>query len=613
MTMQTLFTTFTKLLPFALVATLLVVVAACDSDEIPTTVDPVDRTAAELVEESDFLSTLETAIGEADPAILNALGGEGPFTVFAPGNPAFGNWDVEGLLANPELLADVLRYHVVEGSFTTGDLGDGQTLTALQGTELTAASNNVNGISFFRVNQNVTNGVVHITNGLLFENRTIAERAWYFLPAEEFYDAIVAFGVREALNDPEDDLTAFIPTNASFAAVEALIEAQGLSDEDVAEILQYHVIDDAISAGELVGLLDEGPVAVPTLQGEDIIFEGSFDEDGGIESITINDGQATINLGDTDLRSSNGIAHFITGVLLPEEFRPAMDEVIASTGGLGTLTAALGATGLDETLANRDGTFTVFAPSDDAFSAYDVDLLLADEAVLADVLQYHVAGEVLGSGDLAEGPVTTLQGDDINVSFGEEDAVFINNASVTAVDIPAVNGVLHIIDDVLLENRTLATRLNVTLATQTLKERLREAELAGAFEDETLTWTVFAPTNDAFDAANFNQFTFSERESILQYHVLTEAVDSGVLVDALTDEEAELSVETLQGEEMTFTGTFDDDGNLTGININGDQASIDLGNVDIEALDSFIHLIDGVLLPPSFTDENGDNGDNGDV
>jgi len=613
MTMQTLFTTFTKLLPFALVATLLVVVAACDSDEIPTTVDPVDRTAAELVEESDFLSTLETAIGEADPAILNALGGEGPFTVFAPGNPAFGNWDVEGLLANPELLADVLRYHVVEGSFTTGDLGDGQTLTALQGTELTAASNNVNGISFFRVNQNVTNGVVHITNGLLFENRTIAERAWYFLPAEEFYDAIVAFGVREALNDPEDDLTAFIPTNASFAAVEALIEAQGLSDEDVAEILQYHVIDDAISAGELVGLLDEGPVAVPTLQGEDIIFEGSFDEDGGIESITINDGQATINLGDTDLRSSNGIAHFITGVLLPEEFRPAMDEVIASTGGLGTLTAALGATGLDEALANRDGTFTVFAPSDDAFSAYDVDLLLADEAVLADVLQYHVAGEVLGSGDLAEGPVTTLQGDDINVSFGEEDAVFINNASVTAVDIPAVNGVLHIIDDVLLENRTLATRLNVTLATQTLKERLREAELAGAFEDETLTWTVFAPTNDAFDAANFNQFTFSERESILQYHVLTEAVDSGVLVDALTDEEAELSVETLQGEEMTFTGTFDDDGNLTGININGDQASIDLGNVDIEALDSFIHLIDGVLLPPSFTDENGDNGDNGDV
>ena len=613
MTMQTLFTTFTKLLPFALVATLLVVVAACDSDEIPTTVDPVDRTAAELVEESDFLSTLETAIGEADPAILNALGGEGPFTVFAPGNPAFGNWDVEGLLANPELLADVLRYHVVEGSFTTGDLGDGQTLTALQGTELTAASNNVNGISFFRVNQNVTNGVVHITNGLLFENRTIAERAWYFLPAEEFYDAIVAFGVREALNDPEDDLTAFIPTNASFAAVEALIEAQGLSDEDVAEILQYHVIDDAISAGELVGLLDEGPVAVPTLQGEDIIFEGSFDEDGGIESITINDGQATINLGDTDLRSSNGIAHFITGVLLPEEFRPAMDEVIASTGGLGTLTAALGATGLDEALANRDGTFTVFAPSDDAFSAYDVDLLLADEAVLADVLQYHVAGEVLGSGDLAEGPVTTLQGDDINVSFGEEDAVFINNASVTAVDIPAVNGVLHIIDDVLLENRTLATRLNVTLATQTLKERLREAELAGAFEDETLTWTVFAPTNDAFDAANFNQFTFSERESILQYHLLTEAVDSGVLVDALTDEEAELSVETLQGEEMTFTGTFDDDGNLTGININGDQASIDLGNVDIEALDSFIHLIDGVLLPPSFTDENGDNGDNGDV
>ena len=269
---------------------------------------------------------------------------------------------------------------------------------------------------------------------------------------------------------------------------------------------------------------------------------------------------------------------------------------------------------MDEALANRDGSFTVFAPSNDAFSAYDVDMLLADTELLADVLQYHVIdGQELGSGDLQDGPVATLQGDNVTVTVDEEDGVLVNNASVTTADIPAVNGVLHIIDDVLLENRTLATRLNVTLATQTLKERLREAELAEAFENEALTWTVFAPTNDAFAAANFNQFTFSEREAILQYHVLTDAVDSSVLVDALTDAEAEFSVETLQGEEMTFTGTFDDEGNLTGININGDQASIDLGNVDIEALDSFIHLIDGVTLPPSFTDENGDNGDNGAV
>ena len=590
--------------------------AACDDDDGPVEpVEPVDRTAAELVEGSDFLSTLEDAIGQSDPAILDVLGGEGPLTVFAPGNPALENWDVEGLEANPELLADVLQYHVAEGNFTTGDLGDGQSLTALEGTELTAASDNVNGISYFRTDQNVTNGVVHLINGLLFANRTIAERAEFFLPAGEFHTAIDSFDVRGALDNPGDDLTAFIPTNASFAAVEALIEAQGLSDADVTEILQYHVLGESISAGELVALLDGGneTVAVPTLQGEDIIFEGVFAEDGDgepqLQSIVINDGQATINLGSTDLRSSNGIAHFITGVLLPEEFRPAMDEVIASTGGLGTLTAALGATGLDEALAPRDGTFTVFAPSDDAFSAYDVDLLLSDPSVLADVLQYHVInGQELGSGDLTEGPVTTLQGDEINVSFGEDNAVFINNASVTTVDIPAVNGVLHIIDDVLLENRTLATRLNVTLATQTLAERLREAELEAAFEDESLTWTVFAPTNAAFDAANFDQFTFSEREAILQYHVLPEAVDSGVLVDALTDEEAELTATTLQGEDLTFTGTFDDEGTLTGININGDQASIDLGNVDIEALDSFIHLIDGALLPPSLTDENGDDG-----
>lgn len=601
-----------KLFSFVLAGAVLLFLSACDSDEISTGVDPVERTAAELVEESDYLSTLETAITETEPSLLETLDGSEPLTVFAPGNPTFNNWDAEKLLGNPDLLVDVIQHHVVSEPFTTADLGEGQTLTSLQGSELAATAGSVNGIGYFRSDQNVTNGTVHIINGLLFNNRTIAERTEFFVPAQAFFNATEGFGVTAALDDPSDDLTVFIPTEESLGGLQPLIEAQGLDDADVVEILQYHVLGESISAAELVAQLNGGEetVSVPTLQGESIIFEGSFSEEGDLQSITINGGQATINLGDTNLRSSNGIAHFITGLLLPEEFRPAMDEVIASTGGLGTLTTALGATGLDEALANRDGSFTVFAPSDNAFSNYDVDLLLGQPDVLTDVLQYHViAGQEIGSDDLEEGLVETLQGDEVAVSIGEEEAAFINNASVTTVDLPAVNGVLHIIDDVLLENRTLATRLNVTRATQTLSERLREAELAAAFEDETLDWTVFAPTNDAFDAANFNEFTFSEREAILQYHVLTDAVDSGVLVDALADEDAELSVETLQGEDVTFTGTFDDEGDLNGINVNGDQASIDLDNVDIEALDSFIHLIDGVLLPPSFTDESGENGD----
>lgn len=132
-------------------------------------------------------------------------------------------------------------------------------------------------------------------------------------------------------------------------------------------------------------------------------------------------------------------------------------DVAVENGSFTTLVAAVQAAGLDTTLSG-DGPFTVFAPTDDAFAAALVDLgltaeeLLADTATLESILTYHViAGEVPSSEvvTLDGQSVATVNGADVMISV-DGDTVMVNDATVTAVDVEASNGVIHVIDSVLL-------------------------------------------------------------------------------------------------------------------------------------------------------------------
>jgi uncharacterized surface protein with fasciclin (FAS1) repeats len=132
-------------------------------------------------------------------------------------------------------------------------------------------------------------------------------------------------------------------------------------------------------------------------------------------------------------------------------------DVAAAAGEFNTLVAAIQAAGLTETLSGP-GPFTVFAPTDEAFAAaldslgMTADELLADTATLTSILTYHViAGEVPSS------EVVTMDGQSVPTVNGAEvtikvvgESVMVNDATVTAVDIPASNGVIHVIDSVLL-------------------------------------------------------------------------------------------------------------------------------------------------------------------
>jgi len=137
------------------------------------------------------------------------------------------------------------------------------------------------------------------------------------------------------------------------------------------------------------------------------------------------------------------------GMTISAQAKDIVDTAVGA-GSFKTLAAALGAAGLVDTLKGK-GPFTVFAPTDEAFAKIpkaDLDALLKDKAKLTAVLTYHVvAGKVMAA-DVKAGNVKTVQGSELTVSTSM--GVMVNNAKVTKTDIVADNGVIHVIDTVIM-------------------------------------------------------------------------------------------------------------------------------------------------------------------
>ncbi len=171
------------------------------------------------------------------------------------------------------------------------------------------------------------------------------------------------------------------------------------------------------------------------------------------EGVFINNAKVTL----ADIMTDNGVVHVIDAVLIPA--RTTVVDVVVNSENHTTLEAAVVAAGLAEALSG-DGPFTLFAPTDAAFAALPegtIPALLADPTgALADILKYHVLSGTVKSTDLSDGmTATTLLGKEITVTINAE-GVFINNAKVTLADIMTDNGVVHVIDAVLIPAVTSA-------------------------------------------------------------------------------------------------------------------------------------------------------------
>jgi len=245
----------------------------------------------------------------------------------------------------------------------------------------------------------------------------------------------------------EGPFTVFAPTDDAFAALPDGVVAGLLEDiPSLTEVLTYHVVSGTVLAETVVGL-----TSAATLQGEEVtieVIDGTVKIDG-----------ATVLI--TDIIGSNGVIHVIDSVILPTEIAASLSspevtktivDIAVEDGRFETLVAALQAADLVSTLSG-EGPFTVFAPTDDAFAALPegtVENLLADIPSLTNVLTYHVvAGSVLAEQVAGLSSAKTLQGSDVGVSVMGGN-VIIDNAMVVIADIIGSNGVIHVIDKVLL-------------------------------------------------------------------------------------------------------------------------------------------------------------------
>jgi transforming growth factor-beta-induced protein len=240
--------------------------------------------------------------------------------------------------------------------------------------------------------------------------------------------------------------TVFAPTDEAFAklpkgTVEDLLKPENKAK--LAAILTYHVI-----AGEVMAS------TVVTMDGKSAATVNGASVKIGVKAgaVTV-DGAKVVT---TDIKTSNGVIHVIDSVLMP---KPALADIVdtaVAAGSFKTLAAALGAAGLVDTLKGK-GPFTVFAPTDEAFAKLPKgtveDLLKpANKAKLAAILTYHViAGEVMASTVVTMDGKTAATVNGKSVKIGVKGAaVTVDGAKVLTTDIKTSNGVIHIIDTVMI-------------------------------------------------------------------------------------------------------------------------------------------------------------------
>jgi transforming growth factor-beta-induced protein len=402
----------------------------------PEPMDIVDTAVAD-----GRFTTLVAAVQAAD--LVDALKGEGPLTVFAPTDDAFAalpEGTLDSLLADIPTLTDILLYHVVEGKVMAADVLELSQAQTLQGQYIDIRVEDgkvyIDNAEVLITDIETSNGVIHVIDAVILpETRDIVDIAVEDGRFGTLVAAVQAAGLVDALKG-EGPLTVFAPTDDAFAALpEGTVEALLEDIPTLSSILLYHVLEGKYMAADVLGMSQ-----AMTLQGQYV----SFSTDMG--KVMVDNAEIIL----TDIEASNGVIHVIDAVILPET-RDIVD-IAVEDGRFQTLVAAVQAAGLVEAL-KAEGPLTVFAPTDDAFAALPegtVEALLDDIPTLTNILLYHVVEGKVMAADLVEmSEAETLLDESLSIVV-EDGKVMIDGAQVIITDIEASNGVIHVIDAVMI-------------------------------------------------------------------------------------------------------------------------------------------------------------------
>jgi uncharacterized surface protein with fasciclin (FAS1) repeats len=320
--------------------------------------------------------------------------------------------------------------------------------------------------------------------------------------------ALEATGLDETLDDLTNSYTVFAPTDDAFEAIGSGFLNTLLANPTVlADVLKQHVLVGSVDSVTAMSLNGQ---SAETLLGNTLPIAINADTN------MLSFGGANIIV--KDIMTSNGVIHVIDSVIISDVTLPqsagTIADIASANGNFTTLIAALTATGLDTLVADPDNTFSVFAPTDDAFAALGQDTinaLLADTDTLRDILLYHVFPDATVLSDDAvaiansnSNKVEMANGDMAAISYVNS-SLFINDSAITEANVTASNGVIHVLNKVIMPpaevgtpTKTIATVATETPALSTLVTALQAAGLVDTFNDTTQSFTVFAPTNAAF-------------------------------------------------------------------------------------------------------------------
>ncbi len=487
---------FLKIIASLGTATLL---AACGggSDTAPAAAAPATATPASIATaatQTPDLSTLVAAVQYADEGstekLLPLISNPGALTVFAPTNAAFDKLAEELLgtgkkaadLLTPALkdtVRDVLKYHVLTSKVLKADIPLGQPITTalggsatfkidLAGDKITITDGRGRTSVIVATDIQASNGVVHVIDTVLLPPEGAMPPADTSIvgiasqtPALSSLVAALGFasvdGDLVSLLSNTGTFTVFAPTNEAFDALAAELLGAGKTAADllvpankdlVRAVLQYHVLGAVVKKADI----PLGKPIDPVLAGADI-----FKIDAVGDKVLITDGrnrQSEVTA--TDIMASNGVVHVINKVILPAD-KDIVETAIASNPEFSILVEAVQAAGLVDTLKGP-GPLTVFAPTNAAFEALLRERhltkaqLLANKTLLTAVLTYHVVpGLVLKADVPVNTAITTVQGDSFKVgaNFKITDANH-RQSQITATDVLTKNGVIHVIDKVIL-------------------------------------------------------------------------------------------------------------------------------------------------------------------
>lgn len=617
----------TKLLRFLLVGSFFFTILSCSEDyqgpiPYPTLIEAANEAG---------LTTLVTAV-RAIPGLEATLQDQQAITVFAPTNDAFANAltafgatdlnDLVAKLGGPANLQTVLGFHVVPAVAFSRNLNEDNTFTTLAGQTLrvrstpglvtvTDAAGNV--ATVVQADVEIENGVVHVIDRVLIPNIDLPKPTLVEAATEAglttLLTAVTAVdGLANALLSAPA-ITVFAPTNEAFAAALQVFGASDLNElvvkiggaANLEKVLGFHVVPAVAFSSDLAATN-----TFTTLSGQEITVERA----GGTVTVTDQLGR-TAQVVAADVEIANGVVHVINGVMLPDLMLPNIVEA-AQAAGLSVLLDAVTAADLGGALLNADA-ITVFAPTNDAFvaalqafNAADLNQLVARIGGMENlqaVLGFHVVPAVAFSTDLAAtNTFTTLAGQELTVASSASGVTVTdalgNTVNVVAADVAISNGVVHVIDGVLLPELDLPNVVEAAQAANltVLLDAVTAAGLGGTLLDQE-AMTVFAPTNQAFldllEALNLgslqeliNTLGVDAVTKVLGFHVVPATAFSFDLAEGAQQ------VPTLAGENLTVTRSGN---NVTVTDASGNTYNVVVADVAIE--NGVVHVIDGVVLP----------------